>query len=79
MPELPHVVRARLKSDYSLSTRDVDVLMLIDSGREVGFDGELGGGAVAYFEELCSHDKPRDPKIVVNWCLLPFPNVLSKC
>ena len=63
MPPLPDATRRRLL-ERGLSTRDVDVLMTIDSGREVGFDGELGSGAVAYFDALATN---RDPKIVVNW------------
>lgn len=64
MPELPGVIRSRL-CNQGLSKRDAEVLMSVDSGREVEFDGELGsGGAVAYFESL---SKSRDPKIVVNW------------
>ncbi|KAJ8593154.1 Glutamyl-tRNA amidotransferase B subunit [Rhizopogon salebrosus TDB-379] len=63
MPELPDVTRARLVN-LGLSGRDADVLMAVDSGREVGFDGELGKGAVAYFDALSQR---RDPKVVVNW------------
>ena len=64
MPELPDATRSRLLRQ-GLSERDADVLMSIDSGREVGFDGEPGdGGAVAYFDTL---SKVRDPKVVVNW------------
>ncbi|OAX34793.1 Glutamyl-tRNA amidotransferase B subunit [Rhizopogon vinicolor AM-OR11-026] len=63
MPELPDATRARLLN-LGLSERDADVLMTVDSGREVGFDGELGNGAVAYFDALAQH---RDPKLVVNW------------
>jgi aspartyl-tRNA(Asn)/glutamyl-tRNA(Gln) amidotransferase subunit B len=63
MPELPDVTRARLVN-LGLSGRDADVLMAVDSGREVGFDGELGKGAVAYFDTL---SQQRDPKVVVNW------------
>ena len=64
MPELPDATRIRLLR-HGLSERDVDVLMSVDSGREVGFDGEPGtGGAVAYFDTL---SKVRDPKVVVNW------------
>ena len=63
MPELPDATQARLLSQ-GLSQRDVDVLMDVDSGREVGFDGELGRGAVAYFDEV---SRGRDPKAVVNW------------
>ncbi|KIM58768.1 hypothetical protein SCLCIDRAFT_127489 [Scleroderma citrinum Foug A] len=63
MPELPEATRARLLS-MGLSERDADVLMTIDAGREVGFDGEPGKGAVAYFNSLV---RGRDPKIVINW------------
>lgn len=64
MPELPDATRTRLQT-LGLSCRDTDVLMDVDSGREVGFDGELGRGAVAYFDRV-AHG--RDPKMVVNWC-----------
>ena len=64
MPELPSAMRLRLLSQ-GLSTRDAEVLMSVDSGREVAFDGEPGsGGAVAYFDSL---SKGRDAKVVVNW------------
>ena len=51
MPELPHVTRARLLAK-GLSERDADVLMAIDMGREVGYDGELGQGAVSFFDNV---------------------------
>ncbi|KAI0650451.1 Glutamyl-tRNA-Gln amidotransferase B subunit [Trametes meyenii] len=63
MPELPSATRARLVAQ-GLSQRDVEVLMDVDSGREVGYDGELGRGAIAYFDEVSTG---RDPKAVVNW------------
>lgn len=64
MPELPDMTRSRLL-DQGLSERDTEVLMSIDSGREVGFDGEPGnGGAVTYFDNL---SRGRDPKVVANW------------
>jgi aspartyl-tRNA(Asn)/glutamyl-tRNA(Gln) amidotransferase subunit B len=66
MPELPHQARLRLQSQYGLNARDVEVLMSVNSGVDVGFDGEPGsqGSAVQYFEEV---SKGRDPKVVVNW------------
>lgn len=69
MPELPHITRERLQSQYGLPERDVDVLMALDAGRGVGYDGEVGGGAVGYFETLCQggRGRRREPKIVVNW------------
>ena len=70
MPALPNATRARLL-EQGLSRRDVEVLMDVDSGREVRVDGELGRGTVAYFDEV---SRGRDPKTVVNWyvTLLPF-------
>jgi aspartyl-tRNA(Asn)/glutamyl-tRNA(Gln) amidotransferase subunit B len=63
MPELPAATRARLV-ELGLSPRDVEVLVSVDAGREVGFDGEVGSGAVAYFNAVVAQ---RDPKVVVNW------------
>lgn len=63
MPELPAAARDRLLQ-LGLTPRDVDVLMSVDAGREVKFDGELGAGAVAYFDAVASG---RDAKAVVNW------------
>lgn len=63
MPELPHETRARLMG-LGLSARDADVLMTVDVGREVGHDGELGKGAVAYFDQVA---QGREAKLVVNW------------
>jgi aspartyl-tRNA(Asn)/glutamyl-tRNA(Gln) amidotransferase subunit B len=67
VPELPDATRVRLQADYGLSVRDTDVLMTVDAGRDIKFDGEPGNGAVSYFEELCATGKGRDPKAVVNW------------
>lgn len=63
MPELPQAARARLLA-LGLSRRDVDVLMDIDSGREITFDGQRSGGALAYFDQVAQR---RDPRLVVNW------------
>ncbi|KAG5654231.1 hypothetical protein H0H81_005918 [Sphagnurus paluster] len=72
LPELPWDTRKRLQSDYGLSERDVEVLLNVDSGREVWYDGEsrsAEAGAVAYFDRLCAGtgSTRRDPKVVVNW------------
>jgi aspartyl-tRNA(Asn)/glutamyl-tRNA(Gln) amidotransferase subunit B len=64
MPELPEATRARLLA-RGLSNRDIEVLMAVDAGREVGFDGELGRGAITFFDLVADG---RDPKVVVNWC-----------
>ncbi|KAI0732845.1 Glutamyl-tRNA amidotransferase B subunit [Fomitopsis betulina] len=63
MPELPDTTRARLFA-LGLSRRDADVLMDVDSKREVNFDGELAPGPIAYFDQI---SQGRDPKVVVNW------------
>ncbi|KAF5388005.1 hypothetical protein D9615_000728 [Tricholomella constricta] len=75
LPELPWDTQNRLRNQYGLSERDVEVLLNVDSGREVRHDGEAGGpeaGAVAYFDRLCGGrdgetNTRRDPKVVVNW------------
>ncbi|KAG6813033.1 hypothetical protein H0H92_014567 [Tricholoma furcatifolium] len=75
LPELPWETRQRLRTCYGLSERDIDVLLNVDSGREVLCDGETSGtnlGAVAYFDQLCAgHGEKnviqRDPKVVANW------------
>ncbi|TFK43869.1 Glutamyl-tRNA amidotransferase subunit B, mitochondrial [Crucibulum laeve] len=80
LPELPWHTRTRLKSTYGISERDVEVLLSVDSGREVQFDGDEGDGgrgAVAYFDRLVAGNgqinedgkkkKGRDPKVAVNW------------
>ena len=63
MPELPGAMQDRLQS-MGLSRRDAEVLMSVDSGREVGYDGQLGYGAVSYFDTVA---QGRDPKTVANW------------
>ncbi len=42
------------------------MLMAVDSGNDVGLDGQLNSGAVAYFEALA---EGRGSKMVVNWCV----------
>ncbi|KAF8638583.1 hypothetical protein AX17_002125 [Amanita inopinata Kibby_2008] len=94
LPELPNSTRTRLQQQYGLSDRDIEVLLSIDSGRIVPFDGKNPKdidtseiGAVTYFDRVCAgassleysgksplsevlETKKRDPKIVVNWCVL---------
>ncbi|KAH8096718.1 Glutamyl-tRNA amidotransferase B subunit [Cristinia sonorae] len=65
MPELPSATKARLMA-MGLTARDADVLMTVDIGREVGYDGALGQGAVSYFDQL-AHG--RDTKVAVNWII----------
>ncbi|KAG8955526.1 hypothetical protein FRC03_011116 [Tulasnella sp. 419] len=65
MPELPLQTSSRLQSQYGLNPRDTEVLLAMNAGSDVPFDGEPAvGSAVQYFEEA---SKERDPKAVVNW------------
>jgi aspartyl-tRNA(Asn)/glutamyl-tRNA(Gln) amidotransferase subunit B len=66
MPPLANEIRERLEL-HGLSQQDIDVLMAVDSGKEVGFDGQLNPGAITYFEALT---KGRSSKTVVNWCVM---------
>ncbi|KAF8961095.1 Glutamyl-tRNA amidotransferase B subunit [Flammula alnicola] len=72
LPALPWETRSRLLERYPLlkaKETSLDVLLHVDNGREVGFDGEDSGGAVDYFERLCQGGKetPRNPSVVLNW------------
>ncbi|KAH9977679.1 glutamyl-tRNA amidotransferase [Lactifluus volemus] len=65
MPALAHEIKERL-ARHGIAPQDVDVLMGIDAGKEVRFDGQRSPGAVAYFEALI---KGRNPKAVINWII----------
>ncbi|KAG8707868.1 hypothetical protein FRC08_000246 [Ceratobasidium sp. 394] len=77
MPTLPAETRNRIISTYHLSPRDADVLMHIDTGADIGFDGEPPSrlGAVAYFESVARGG--RDPKVVANWIIHELVGHLS--
>ena len=54
--------------------KSLDVLLNVDNGREIGYDGEDSSGAVDYFEKLCqgtnekqSTKTTRDAGVVLNW------------
>jgi aspartyl-tRNA(Asn)/glutamyl-tRNA(Gln) amidotransferase subunit B len=64
MPALALEIKERL-ARHGIAPQDIDVLMAIDAGNEVRFDGQRSPGAVAYFEALT---KGRNPKAVINWC-----------
>jgi aspartyl-tRNA(Asn)/glutamyl-tRNA(Gln) amidotransferase subunit B len=68
MPALANEIRERL-SLCGLSPQDIDMLIAVDSGNDVGFDGRLNPGAVAYFEALT---EGRDSKMVVNWYVFSY-------
>ncbi|KAF8138915.1 Glutamyl-tRNA-Gln amidotransferase B subunit [Boletus edulis] len=65
MPELPRETRARLMS-MGLTEQEAEVLMAVDAGREVRFDGEPAKGAVQYFDCLA---QGRSAKAAVNWMI----------
>ncbi|GJJ07212.1 hypothetical protein Clacol_001412 [Clathrus columnatus] len=64
LPEHPDHLRKRLVEQYGFNQQDVNVLLSIDAGRDVPFDGETGQSAVSFFEETV---KGRNPKTVFNW------------
>ncbi|KAN0064024.1 hypothetical protein ACQY0O_003630 [Thecaphora frezii] len=77
LPELPDARRARLKSQYGLSSRDINVLMRVGaedegSGRAqtqsvVGpVSNAEEGNAVDYFEQVA---KGRDAQVALNWII----------
>ncbi|KAK0212659.1 glutamyl-tRNA amidotransferase [Desarmillaria ectypa] len=91
LPALPDALRKRLIDTYEpfgVTQTDVDVLMGLDTGRNIGYDGEDNANldeashndtdisAVAYFEMVCA-DKNRDPKNVINWILHSLHGQLS--
>jgi hypothetical protein len=57
--------------------RDLEVLMMLDAGRTVGWDGMAEPGAVSFFERVvgarpqnAGNGTPRssrDPRVVLNW------------
>ncbi|KZT42924.1 Glutamyl-tRNA amidotransferase B subunit [Sistotremastrum suecicum HHB10207 ss-3] len=63
MPQVPEEIRERLVQQ-GLPDRDINVLLSIDSGATVGFDGHVSDGAVTYFTEV---SKGRSPRVVLNW------------
>jgi aspartyl-tRNA(Asn)/glutamyl-tRNA(Gln) amidotransferase subunit B len=77
LPPLPQETRSRLLDKFpelKAKEQSLDVLLNVDNGREVAFDGESSGGAVNYFEQLClgENDKGqietrRNPGVVLKW------------
>lgn len=64
LPELPDHLRQRLTKQYNLTQRDVDILLSVDAGKDVPFDGEASTSVVSFFEATA---EGRSPKTVVNW------------
>ncbi|KAN0097054.1 GatB/GatE catalytic domain containing protein [Tylopilus felleus] len=65
LPELPLETCARLMG-MGLTEQEAEVLMAVDAGREVRFDGEPARGAVHYFDRLA---QGRSAKAAVNWMI----------
>jgi hypothetical protein len=56
--------------------KDLEILMLLDAGNTVGWDGAVFPGAVKFFEAVTDPNSSdasgaasntRDPRIVLNW------------
>lgn len=56
--------------------KDLEILMLLDAGNTVGWDGAVVPGAVKFFEAVTdpnssdasgAESNTRDPRIVLNW------------
>ncbi|KAG7449509.1 glutamyl-tRNA amidotransferase [Guyanagaster necrorhizus] len=91
LPPFPDALRKRLIDTYEafgVTQTAIDVLMGLDTGRDIGYDGEDNinldetsyqdpdMSAVAYFENVCAN-KDRDPKDVINWILHSLHGQLS--
>jgi len=52
---------------HGVTENDIDILMAVDSGRGVVYDGEESedDSPAGYFEALCRPG--RNPKVVANW------------
>ncbi|KAF9219667.1 GatB-domain-containing protein [Gyrodon lividus] len=75
MPELPEETHMRLMS-VGLTEQEAEGLMAVDTGWEVGFDGEYGKGAVAYFDCLAQGHNART---AVNWMTHELLGQLAAC
>ena len=65
MPELPEVTAQRLQ-EAGLNSRDANFLVDLDAGRMVGYDGNVGAGAVSFFDSV---SQGLDSKVAFNWCV----------
>ncbi|KAF9057833.1 Glutamyl-tRNA amidotransferase subunit B, mitochondrial [Panaeolus papilionaceus] len=76
LPPLPWEIRKRLLDKYpSLSHKEqsLDVMLSIDSSKDINPDGEPSVGIISFFEQLCepstSSRQPLDPAFVINCTL----------
>ncbi|PPQ63140.1 hypothetical protein CVT24_005780, partial [Panaeolus cyanescens] len=74
LPLLPWEIKQRLLDKYpSLISKEqsLDVLLNIDSSKDVNPDGEPSTGIIAFFEQLCELSTPSgqklDPAYIINW------------
>ncbi|KAG5219735.1 Glutamyl-tRNA amidotransferase [Salix suchowensis] len=75
-PDYRYMPDMNLEAVFPTST-DVEILLALDAEKDIPFDGETAvpssAGAVRYFENICqdrgqgAKEKPRDPKVVLNW------------
>jgi hypothetical protein len=62
----------------------LDLLLKLDSGQAIGLDGEAGGGAVDYFEQVCQgigkdgNVVVRNPVSVLTWWALFLPFMFTR-
>jgi len=65
MPPLPNDIRRQLTERYSLSDRDINVLMSMWALSEVPFDGEWRQeDAISYYQSVA---QDREGRVVANW------------
>jgi hypothetical protein len=76
MPELPRETRMRLMS-VGLTEQETEVLMTVDAGREVRFDGEPARGAVQYFDRLAQGRSTKCGRELV--CTIGFEHRVRHC
>jgi aspartyl-tRNA(Asn)/glutamyl-tRNA(Gln) amidotransferase subunit B len=72
LPELPWQTHERLKRAYGLSDKNIEILLKIESVKDVPYDGrgaDVKGSIVSYFDALCQRNN-RDPSVVFNWFVL---------
>lgn len=76
MPELLDATRDRMKLQYSLSPRDMNIVLRLEDASRSAPEKETIAcpSAIAYFEAVA---KGREPQIVANWMINELVNVLG--
>ncbi|KIJ37474.1 hypothetical protein M422DRAFT_177988 [Sphaerobolus stellatus SS14] len=52
LPPLPHEMREKLSREYGLTQQDIDVLLSVDAGKDVPYDGLPGSTVLSIVNEL---------------------------